>query len=175
MKAFFAAAATLLHVSVSPPFILEDGERMDFWNWPAFEAHYAYLDTAPSEVAQPVIWIDGSRQANGTFRLQLTGIDPTAAFPHNFCRREIVATLDGKVLTGLVRSESDEAIELVDSETKWTRIMKSEIDERRVGNLSVMPNRLVESLSPSEFSDLIAYLMSLKQVESRAASARPAP
>ena len=100
MKALFAAAATILQVSVSPPFILEDGESMDFWNWPAFVAHYAYLDTDPSEVAQPIIWIDGSRQENGTFRLLLTGIDPTAAFPHNVCRREIVATLDGNGLRG---------------------------------------------------------------------------
>jgi len=82
----------------------------------------------------------------------------------------IVATLDGKVHSGLVKSDSDEAVELVDADTKLTRILKSEIDERRIGNVSVMPTRLVESLSPTEFSDLIAYLNSLRKVETRPAS-----
>jgi len=79
----------------------------------------------------------------------------------------IVATLDGKVHSGLVKSDTDEAIELIDAETKLIRILKSEIDERRVGNVSVMPTRLVEGLSPAEFSDLIAYLASLRKVEPR--------
>jgi putative heme-binding domain-containing protein len=86
----------------------------------------------------------------------------------------IVATLDGKVYSGLVRSDTDEALELVDADAKSSRIPKSEIDERRVGNISVMPTRLVEGLSPAEFSDLIAYLMSLRKVDPGAtASTRP--
>ncbi len=34
---------------------------------------------------------------------------------------------------------------------------------RRVGDVSVMPAKLVESLSPADFADLISYLLSLKQ------------
>ena len=42
------------------------------------------------------------------------------------------------------------------------RIPKSDIEARRVGDVSMMPAKLVESLSPAEFADLISYLLSLK-------------
>ena len=83
----------------------------------------------------------------------------------------VVATRDGKVATGVVRSETDEALELADSEARITRIPKSDIDVRRAGDVSIMPARSVETLSPAEFADLISYLMSLKQ----APDPKPAP
>ncbi len=75
----------------------------------------------------------------------------------------IVATRAGKVETGLVRSESETTLELADSEAKITRIPKSDIEIRRVGDVSIMPAKLVESLSPPEFADLVSFLLSLKQ------------
>ncbi len=75
-----------------------------------------------------------------------------------------VATKDGKVTTGLVRSETDANLELVDAEARITRIPRSAIDERRVSEVSVMPAGLVERLSAVEFADLISYLQSLKTV-----------
>ncbi|GAC1467639.1 MAG: hypothetical protein NVSMB9_09440 [Isosphaeraceae bacterium] len=80
----------------------------------------------------------------------------------------VLATHDGKVVTGLVRSETAVDIEVIDSETKVTRIPKETIEERKVGNVSVMPMGQVESLSLVEFADLISYLQSLK-------AAPPAP
>ena len=75
----------------------------------------------------------------------------------------IVATRDGKVETGVVRSETDTAIELADRDARITRIPKVDIEVRRVGNVSVMPVKLVEVLSPPDFADLISFLMSLKK------------
>jgi putative heme-binding domain-containing protein len=74
----------------------------------------------------------------------------------------LVATRDGKVVTGLVRSETDSYLELVDSETKVTRVAKSDIEERKVGDVSVMPAGLVDSLTLVEFADLISFLQTLK-------------
>ncbi len=74
----------------------------------------------------------------------------------------LVATPDGKVLTGLVRSETETHLELIDAEAKLTKIPKSEIEERRVTDVSLMPAGLVDTLSVVEFADLIAYLQSLK-------------
>ena len=42
------------------------------------------------------------------------------------------------------------------------RVAKSEIEGRKVGEVSLMPAGVVDSLSPVEFSDLIAYLSGLK-------------
>ena len=75
----------------------------------------------------------------------------------------IVATRDGTVETGVVRAESDSTLELADAEARITRIPKSDIEVRRVGNISVMPVKLVERLSPPDFADLISFLLSQKQ------------
>jgi putative heme-binding domain-containing protein len=74
----------------------------------------------------------------------------------------IVATRDGKVLTGVVRAETGDWLELADSEAKVTRVAKPDITERRLGDVSIMPVQMVESLSPAEFADLISFLASLK-------------
>jgi putative membrane-bound dehydrogenase-like protein len=74
----------------------------------------------------------------------------------------LLALHDGKVLTGVVRSETDAYIEIADAEARITRVLKAEIDERRTGEVSTMPAGLVDSLTPMEFTDLISYLQSLK-------------
>ncbi len=74
----------------------------------------------------------------------------------------VVATRDGKVLTGVVRSETNDALDLVDADAKSIRLAKSAIEERQVGNVSIMPAGLVDGLTVAEFADLISYLTSLK-------------
>ena len=39
---------------------------------------------------------------------------------------------------------------------------KQDIETRRVGEVSTMPTGLADGLTPVEFADLVAYLMSLK-------------
>ncbi|WP_406700748.1 HEAT repeat domain-containing protein [Singulisphaera sp. Ch08] len=74
----------------------------------------------------------------------------------------LLSMQDGKVLTGLVRSESETEIELVDVNTKVTRISKNQVEERRVSDVSLMPKGLADTLSPVEFADLISFLQTLK-------------
>jgi putative heme-binding domain-containing protein len=82
----------------------------------------------------------------------------------------LVAKEDGTVLTGLIRAETDAALDLVDSDAKTTRVPKAEIQERRIGDVSIMPAGLCDSLSVEQFADLIAYLATLK---SPAAASNP--
>ncbi|HMB05951.1 MAG TPA: HEAT repeat domain-containing protein, partial [Isosphaeraceae bacterium] len=77
-------------------------------------------------------------------------------------RPVLLALRDGKVLTGLVRSETDSYVEIVDADAKLTRVPKAEVEGRRVGDISIMPTGLVDTLTPLEFTDLISYLQSLK-------------
>ena len=44
---------------------------------------------------------------------------------------------------------------------RLVRIAKSDIEVRRVGETSLMPTGLVDSLTKREFADLIAYLVGL--------------
>lgn len=80
----------------------------------------------------------------------------------------VIATVDGKVVTGIIKGETPEAVEIDDSDAKRLRITKEEIEERKRSDVSLMPNGLAEGLSPEDFADLIAYLQSLKD-------AKPAP
>jgi len=74
----------------------------------------------------------------------------------------LIALSDGKVVTGLIRSETETHLELIDVDAKITRIPKNEVEERRVTDVSLMPTGLVDTLSVVEFADLISYLQSLK-------------
>ncbi len=83
-----------------------------------------------------------------------------------------LATHDGRVVTGVVRSETEGEITLVDAQAKATKIPKQDVATRRAGGSSIMPSHAAESLSPAEFADLIGYLSSLKQPPQRP---RPMP
>jgi putative heme-binding domain-containing protein len=74
----------------------------------------------------------------------------------------LLAKEDGTVLTGLIRTETDAFIDLVDSDARVSRVPKATIDERRVGDVSIMPAGLVDSLNAQQFADLIDYLATLK-------------
>jgi putative membrane-bound dehydrogenase-like protein len=81
----------------------------------------------------------------------------------------VVATSDGRVVTGILKSDDDQHLILQDAEAQTVTIPKSEIDERRTGEVSLMPNGLAEGLSKQDFADLIAYLVSLKDPAAGAA------
>jgi quinoprotein glucose dehydrogenase len=67
---------------------------------------------------------------------------------------------DGRILVGLIRNETDDAVALVDSEGKEQTISKSDISERKQNTQSVMPANFYELLNDETLQDLIAYLKS---------------
>ncbi|MEZ6116883.1 MAG: DUF6797 domain-containing protein [Pirellulaceae bacterium] len=80
-------------------------------------------------------------------------------------RTHNIATTDGKTLTGLIRSEDDNSIELADisNPANSQRIAKSQIEEREVSLVSAMPAGMVNQLrSEQQFYDLIKYLLEIR-------------
>ncbi len=73
-----------------------------------------------------------------------------------------LALEDGKVLSGIIKSESETSVQLVDGEAKWHRVSIDEIEERKTSSVSLMPEGLIHSLTPEQFTDLIAYLETLR-------------
>lgn len=69
-----------------------------------------------------------------------------------------VATKDGRVLTGLITSESPTSITLRQPLGKEDTILRDEIDELSAGKQSLMPQGLEKNISRQEFADLLAYL-----------------
>ena len=73
----------------------------------------------------------------------------------------LVATDDGRVIAGVVREETAAELVLADAEATILRVPKASIEERRLGETSIMPGGLADALSPAEFADLVAFLLSL--------------
>ena len=63
----------------------------------------------------------------------------------------------GKVVTGIVRRESDSVIELVDAAAKTIMVDPKTIEDRIKGS-SAMPENLVDQMTPRQLRDIIAYL-----------------
>jgi glucose/arabinose dehydrogenase len=73
-----------------------------------------------------------------------------------------MALKDGRIVNGTVRQESDNTFVLFDAEGNRQEIAKANVEERKTLDASLMPDNLVDTLSPQEFADLIAYLESLR-------------
>lgn len=73
-------------------------------------------------------------------------------------RSEIVMTDDGKVYAGIVTQIADGKIAIIDRDARRTEIAKADISEMKKSSQSIMPSRLLESLTPQQIADLFAYL-----------------
>jgi len=69
---------------------------------------------------------------------------------------------DGTLVTGRVRSETKERIEVWDAEGRVREIAPADVKERRESDVSAMPAGLARTLTKEEFADLVAWLMTLK-------------
>lgn len=79
----------------------------------------------------------------------------------------VVATGDGKVLTGIIKSDTPEALEIEDADAHRIRIPRDQIEDRKRSDVSLMPTGLAEGLSKQDFADLIAYLETLKETSAK--------
>ena len=73
----------------------------------------------------------------------------------------VIVDDEGQMVTGIVRNENDEFVELLLPDGSQRRIEQEAIEVRRKGNSS-MPADLVKHLTPRDLRDLVAYLASLK-------------
>lgn len=102
--------------------------------------------------------IGGKLAKDAIFESILT---PSAAIAQQF-EVWIVNTKSQGFLTGYLRSDSAEAIDLVDSTGNVTHIPASDIIERRKSSTSLMPDGLTAGMSGQDLVDLVAFLSTLK-------------
>ncbi len=82
---------------------------------------------------------------------------PNLSFVRSFEPVTIV-TDDGRLLNGVVRDESEDWITLQLDAQKSVQIEKANIEERRLGSVSIMPAGLEKQLAPQDLADLVKYL-----------------
>ncbi len=89
-------------------------------------------------------------------------LDPSALIGKDYLAH-IIATADGRILTGIIRAEDKDTITLVTANETIT-LPKSDVEERRQSDQSMMPEDLWTPLSEHEVRSLVSYLASPAQV-----------
>lgn len=84
-------------------------------------------------------------------------LDPSRSVEGNFVAYS-VATTDGRVLSGLLASETRTAIELLDAEAKTITIPRDEIEELAASKKSLMPEGFEKQITTADLADLLAFL-----------------
>jgi len=88
-------------------------------------------------------------------------LKPSARIAQGFETQKI-ALNSGQIVEGFVVREAGNEVELRNSSGNVLVISKAEIDERTKGELSVMPQGLMDPLTPHDLASLLAYFESIK-------------
>ncbi|MCC7013046.1 MAG: DUF1080 domain-containing protein [Planctomycetes bacterium] len=99
--------------------------------------------------------LTGSNRADLDYLLS-NMVDPNAVVGQDYLAT-MVWTDDGRIVTGILRGETDSSITL-QTENERIVIAKGEIETRKLSDLSTMPEGLTDGLKPDELRDLVAYL-----------------
>ncbi len=70
-------------------------------------------------------------------------------------------TTDGRLLTGLIDSQTDQEVVLRTAEKKILRLPRAQIEELKRSPKSLMPDQILSDLTAQEAADLLEYLRSL--------------
>ncbi len=105
--------------------------------------------------------LTGSNRANLDYLLSNV-IDPSAVMAKEY-QPTVLLLANGRVVTGILKEETDATV-AVQLPTELLTVAKSEIDERKLGDKSMMPDDLLRPLSQHEVRSLQAYLASAGQV-----------
>jgi putative heme-binding domain-containing protein len=85
-------------------------------------------------------------------------LDPSRAFEAKYANFSI-ATVDGRVMNGLIASESATAVTLRRQDGKEDVLLRSQIEEMMASSQSLMPEGLEKDQKPQDLADLIAFLV----------------
>ncbi|MBL8848656.1 MAG: c-type cytochrome, partial [Planctomycetaceae bacterium] len=99
--------------------------------------------------------LTGSQRTSLDYLLQHV-VDPGAVVPNEY-KVFTLLTNDGRLVQGVVPEQNDQVV-VIQTPTERIVIDRSEIDVFEPASLSMMPEGLLESLSPAERRDLVGYL-----------------
>ena len=84
-------------------------------------------------------------------------LDPSRSVEGNFLQYT-VSTTDGRILNGLLASETKTSIDLLDAEGKKQTILREDIDELASSKKSIMPEGFEKSIPTQGLADLLQFL-----------------
>ena len=105
--------------------------------------------------------LTGAQRSNLDYILDNV-VDPSAAVANEYKMHQF-DLLDGRVVTGIVKKESPQAVTVRTVNEELVLPVK-DIETRKPTQNSVMPEGMFDALKPEEVRDLVAYLMGKGQV-----------
>ena len=90
-------------------------------------------------------------------------VDPSAVLAKDY-QPTIILTIDGRVLTGILKKETPEAVTIATA-NEIVIVPRVEIEELRLSETSMMPDNLWKPLDNHQIRSLRAYLASPRQVD----------
>jgi len=105
--------------------------------------------------------LTGAQRSNLHYLLENI-VDPNATVSENY-RMTIVLLDSGRVINGVITAQTQQTLTL-QMPTEQIVIARDEIEEMQESELSIMPERQLDVLSPDQVQDLMGYLMSAHQV-----------
>jgi putative heme-binding domain-containing protein len=86
-------------------------------------------------------------------------VDPSSVIRKEYLSY-VAATTSGQVMVGVLAEQDAASITLLDAKNQRTRIPRDEIDELTESPVSLMPEGLLDPLTPQQRRDLFAFLQS---------------
>ncbi len=109
--------------------------------------------------------LTGSNRGNLDYLLSNV-LDPSAVVGKDY-QPTIFSTNNGRTITGLIKMRDENSYTIVTA-TETLVLPKSEIDEQKISDKSMMPDDLLKAFSEQEVRALVAYLASPTQTPLRA-------
>ena len=91
-------------------------------------------------------------------------LDPNAAIDSNYVNYTLT-TRSGKVLTGIITSETGSSITLKRAENQTDVVLRQDIEEIQSTGVSLMPEGLEKSITIEEMADLLKFLKNWRYVK----------
>ena len=88
-------------------------------------------------------------------------LNPSASVAIGY-ETSVITTRNDDAFVGVLKEATDAHLGLMEGDGKLRRIATAEVRDRRTASTSMMPEGLETGLSPEEFADLVAYLVSLR-------------
>ncbi len=106
----------------------------------------------------------GDNYARTPQQLLLSILDPNRAVDNNYFGYT-VTTQDGRVLTGIITTETASSITLKQPEGKVEVVLRDDIDELKGSGLSLMPVGLEKNIDDAQMADLITFLKNWRYID----------
>jgi putative heme-binding domain-containing protein len=94
--------------------------------------------------------------------MYLSILDPSAGVSFNY-ETWALRTFDGTVLTGILVSQTDDAVELKTAESIVHKLPRDDVEQMKKSPLSIMPADIPKLLKAQDLVDIVEYLATLKK------------